>query len=76
MGLVEVARGVLVVAVAMSATDEPREHDHATEPAGDADGSPDRVCEGGERQRGGYLRSTTIVLTDAVTPSATSTTTT
>lgn len=73
--VVELARGVLLVAVGMAASREPGESRDRAEPSDNADDPPDRVRDGGERQPG-YFRSTTIVFTDAVTPSATSTTTT
>ena len=77
MRVVEVARGVLLVAVVVTPTREPGEQRDRADAADDTDDPPDRVREGGERQREArYLRSTTIVFTEAVTPSATSTTTT
>jgi hypothetical protein len=51
------------------------EHEDRSGTADHADDAPDRVRQGGERQAG-YFRSTTIVFTEAVTPSAISTTTT
>ena len=75
---VEVARGVLRIAFGGTAAGRPDEHRDADNAADDADDAPDRVGESGERQQGveRQVRSTTIVLTEAVTPSATSTTTT
>jgi hypothetical protein len=73
--VVVVAGGVLGVALGVAAGGEPDEHEDRRCAAGDADDAPDRVRERRERQPG-YFRSTTIVFTEAVTPSATSTTTT
>ena len=75
MRVVELARGVLRVAVGVAVAGGPHQQPDAGDAAGDPDDAPDRVGEGRERQ-GAYLRSTTIVFTEAVTPSATSTTTT
>ena len=77
--VIEVARGVLVVSIAVTAARVPGEDRDRAEPADDADGAPDRVGERCERQNfgpAGYFFSTTIVLTEALTPSATSTMTT
>jgi len=71
---VELPRGVLRVALDGAAACGPDQQRDARSAADHADDAPDRVGEGGERQD--QVRSTTIVLTDAVTPSATSTTTT
>jgi hypothetical protein len=71
--VIEVARRVLGVAVGVAAAGEPREDRDRSDAADDADDPPDRVRQSGEDD---YFFSTTIVLTDAVTPSATSTTTT
>ena len=74
MALVEVARRILLVAVGMAAAGEPCEHCDRSQPGNEGDDRPDRVGDGGEGQC--YFFSTTIVFIDAVTPSATSTTTT
>ncbi len=71
--VVEVARGVLLVAVAVAATGVPGQCRDRSEAADDADDAPDRVRDPCEQS---YFFSTTIVFTEAVTPSATSTTTT
>ncbi len=74
--LVEVlAGGVLGIAVGVTGSREVREHEDRRRSTDDADDAPGRVREPGERQRD-YFRSTTIVFTEAVTPSAISTTTT
>ena len=75
MDVVVVARRVLGVAVGMAAAGVLREYDDRCNPADESHDRPDRVDDGGERQRG-YFFSTTIVLIDAVTPLAISTTTT
>ena len=74
---VELARRVLGVTIDVAVAAGPHEHGDSGDAAGDPDGAPDRVGQGRERQRAdAQVRSTTIVLTEAVTPSATSTTTT
>jgi hypothetical protein len=73
--VVVLAGRVLGVALGVPAGGEPDEHEDGRRAAGDAGDAPDRVRQGGEWQPG-YFRSTTIVFTEAVTPSATSTTTT
>jgi hypothetical protein len=75
VGVVVLAGGVLGVTLGVPVTGEPDEHEDRNGAAGDADDAPDRVRQGGDWQPG-YFRSTTIVFTEAVTPSATSTTTT
>ena len=72
---VELARRVLGVALARAGAGGPQEQPDPRDAAGYADRAPDRVGEGGERNQG-QVRSTTIVFTEAVTPSATSTMTT
>jgi hypothetical protein len=59
----------------VTAAGEPGEAHDRAEAADHADDPPDRVGDASDEQPG-YFRSTTIVFTDAVTPSATSTTTT
>jgi hypothetical protein len=73
--VVELARGVLGVAIGVPGAGEAGEHDDRPDAPDDTDRAPDRVRQGGEWQPG-YFRSTTIVFTEAVTPSETSTTTT
>lgn len=72
---IEVARRVLRVAISWAVLRRPYEHGDAGHAADHPYGAPDRVGQGGERQCD-QVRSTTIVFTEAVTPSATSTTTT
>ena len=75
--VVEVARSILGLALTGVGLHRPQEHRDPDHTAGDPDDAPDRVGGDCERQdRARYLRSTTIVFTEAVTPSATSTTTT
>jgi hypothetical protein len=73
--VVVLAGGVLGVAVGVAGGGVTGEHEDRGDATDDADDAPDRVRQGGEWQPG-YFRSTTIVFTEAVTPSAISTTTT
>ena len=76
MRVVVVAGGVLGVALGVPVGGDPDEREDRDGAAGNTRDAPDRVGQGSGEWQPGYFRSTTIVFTEAVTPSATSTTTT